>query len=247
MLQNMLSNNPEVSYVHQTNLMGTPPYSSTLPPANYVPAATAAAGTDGDGTLYEVLNPLISEYDSYFNSTTPYVQLTLGGIGSVLADQTNWSAALAPASPTVSASETNGVVTITNNGTGAINVPVTVPTGTSISGTATLQPYGGATVELGGPGRRCQCHPHRERGPVDHQRRFGHRKYGRPFSFTVYATGEPAPALTETGSCPAGSPSPTMATARPPSPAPRRPGRAVLIRSPSKPPTRPGRRPRASR
>ena len=43
MFQNMLSNNPEISYVHQTNLMGTPPYSSILPPANYVPAATAAA------------------------------------------------------------------------------------------------------------------------------------------------------------------------------------------------------------
>ena len=94
MLQNMLSNNPEVSYVHQTNLMGTPPYTSILPPANYVPAATAATGTDGDGTLYEVLNPLISEYDSYFNTNTPYVQLTLGGIGNVLADQTAWAAAL---------------------------------------------------------------------------------------------------------------------------------------------------------
>ena len=37
MLTNVLSNNPEISYVHQTNLMGTPPYSSILPPANYVP------------------------------------------------------------------------------------------------------------------------------------------------------------------------------------------------------------------
>ena len=91
MFQNMLSNNPEISYVHQTNLMGTPPYSSILPPANYVPAATAASGTNGDGTLYEVLNPLIAEYDGYFNTNTPYVQLTLGGIGNVLADQTAWS------------------------------------------------------------------------------------------------------------------------------------------------------------
>ena len=133
MLQNMLSNSPEVSYVHQTNLMGTPPYSTTLPPANYVPAATAATGTDGDGTLYEVLNPLISEYDSYFNSTTPYVQLTLGGIGNVLADQTNWSNVLSAATPTVTASETNGVVAIANTGAGAVNVPVTVPTGTTVS------------------------------------------------------------------------------------------------------------------
>ena len=91
MLTNMLTNDPEVSYVHQTNTMGTPPYSSILPPAGYVPAATAQPGTDGDGTLYEVLNPLISEYESYFNATTPYEQLTLGGIGNVLADQTAWS------------------------------------------------------------------------------------------------------------------------------------------------------------
>ena len=70
MLQNMLSNDPNVSYVHQTNLLGKPPYSSVLPPANYVPSATAQTGTDGDGLLYEVLNPLINEYDSYYNSTT---------------------------------------------------------------------------------------------------------------------------------------------------------------------------------
>ena len=72
MLTNMLSNNPEISYVHQTNLMGTPPYSSILPPANYVPAASAQTGTDGDGTLYEVLNPLIAEYGTYFNTNSPH-------------------------------------------------------------------------------------------------------------------------------------------------------------------------------
>ena len=55
-------------------------------------------GTSGDGTLYEVLNPLIAEYDSYFNTNTPYVQLTLGGIGNTLADQTAWAATLAQAS-----------------------------------------------------------------------------------------------------------------------------------------------------
>ena len=204
MLQNMLSNSPEVSYVHQTNLMGTPPYSTTLPPANYVPAATAATGTDGDGTLYEVLNPLISEYDSYFNSTTPYVQLTLGGIGSVLADQTNWSAALAAASPTVSASETNGVVTITNNGTGAINVPVTAPIGTSISGTNTLQPYAGATSNWVDLAAGASVTLTESVAPSITSAASATANMGAPFSFTVYATGEPAPALTETGSLPSG-------------------------------------------
>ena len=247
MLQNMLSNNPEISYVHQTNLMGTPPYSSVLPPAGYVPAATAQPGTDGDGTLYEVLNPLISEYDSYFNSTTPYVQLTLGGVGNVLADQTNWAAALAPATPTVSASETNGVVTITNTGTGAVNVPVTVPPGTTVTGgSATLQSYGGVLsnwVDLAAG----QSITLTERvAPSITSAASATSNMGAAFSFTVYATGEPAPALTETGPCPVGSPLRTTATVRPPSPAPRRPGRAVRIRSPSERRTRPGRRPKAS-
>ena len=49
MLDFMLTNNPEPSYVHQTNIMGTPPYSTILPPAGYVPAATARPGTTATG------------------------------------------------------------------------------------------------------------------------------------------------------------------------------------------------------
>ncbi|MGA3221420.1 MAG: putative Ig domain-containing protein, partial [Acidimicrobiales bacterium] len=204
MLQNMLSNNPEVSYVHQTNLMGTPPYSSILPPANYVPAATAAASTDGDGTLYEVLNPLISEYDSYFNSTTPYVQLTLGGIGNTLADQTNWSAELAQATPTVSASETNGVVTIANTGTGAVNVPVTVPPGTTVSGTTSLQSYAGVLSNwLNMAGTSSQTLTEGV-APAITSSTSANAIASTPFSFTVTTTGEPAPALTESGALPSG-------------------------------------------
>ena len=117
------------------------------PPAGYVPAATAQPGTDGDGTLYEVLNPLISEYQSYFNAATPYEQLTLGGIGNVLADQTAWTAA--QTAGTVKATEQNGVVTVTNSGTGAVNVPVTAPAGTTIGGVA----YGRPTAVSCPPGR----------------------------------------------------------------------------------------------
>jgi hypothetical protein len=204
MLQNMLSNNPEVSYVHQTNLMGTPPYSGILPPANYAPAATAQPGTDGDGTLYEVLNPLISEYDSYFNSTTPYVQLTLGGIGNVLADQTAWAGALAPATPTVSASDTNGVVTIANAGTGAINVPVTVPPGSTVSGTSSLQPYGGVLSNwLSVAGTSSQTLTENS-APVITSAASATANVGTAFSFTVGTTGAPAPAISETGALPAG-------------------------------------------
>jgi hypothetical protein len=205
MLQNTLSNNPEVSYVHQTNLMGAPPYSSILPPASYVPAATAQSGTDGDGTLYEVLNPLITEYDTYFNTTsTPYVQLTLGGIGDVLADQTAWSGVLAETAPSVTATETNGVVTIANTGTGSVNVPVTVPPGTAVSGTATLQSYGGELsnwVSVAGGASETLTE---NVGAAISSPASATSVVGAAFTFTVITTGSPAPALTETGALPTG-------------------------------------------
>ena len=204
MLQNMLSNNPETSYVHQTNLLGTPPYSGILPPAGYVPGATSQPGTDGDGLLYEVLNPLIAEYDSYFNASTPYEQLTLGGIGDTLADQTAWASVLAGSSPTVTASETNGVVTIANAGTGTVNVPVTVPPGTTASGSASLQAYGGDLSNwLSMPGNSSQRLTE-SAAPVITSASSANSVVGAAFSFTVTTTGAPAPALTESGALPGG-------------------------------------------
>ena len=202
MFTNLLSNDPEISYVHQTNTMGTPPYSSILPPAGYVPAATAQPGTDGDGTLYEVLNPLISEYDSYFTAATPYVQLTLGGVGQVLADQTAWSAA--QTAGTVKATEENGVVTVTNTGTGAVNVPVTVPPGTTVGGAAFGSAYDGQLsgwTSVAGTGSATLTE---NVGPTITSANSAASNVGAPFSTTVTTTGSPAPALTETGSLPTG-------------------------------------------
>jgi Putative Ig domain len=204
MFENMMANNPEVSYVHQTNLMGTPPYSSILPPSDYVPASTAQTGTDGDGTLYEVLNPLIAEYDSYFNSSTPYIQPTLGGIGDTLAEQTAWSNVLAATTPSVTASETNGVVTIDNTGTGSVNVPVTVPPGTTVSGSATLQSYGGELsnwVTMAGSTTQTLTE---NIAPAITSASSASSIVGSAFSFTVTTTGYPAPALTESGTLPSG-------------------------------------------
>ncbi len=202
MLTNVLSNDPEISYVHQTNIMGTPPYSSILPPAGYVPAATAQPGTDGDGTLYEVLNPLISEYDSYFTADTPYVQLTLGGVGQVLADQTAWTAA--ETAGTVTASEENGVVTVKNTGTGAVNVPVTVPPGTTVGTSAFGSPYGGqlsAWTSVAGTGTTTLTE---HVSPTITSANSATSIVGAPFSDTVTTTGAPAAALTETGALPTG-------------------------------------------
>jgi hypothetical protein len=205
MMDNLLSNDPEVSYVHQTNLMGTPPYSTILPPAGYVPSATAQGGTDGDGTLYEVLNPLIAQYASYFNTTTtPYVQLTLGGVGATLADQSAWSGVLAQATPSVSASETGGVVTVTDSGAVAVNVPVTVPPGTTVNGAAFGQAYGGDLSEWLSLGAGASQTLSENVAPVITSAASASSIVGSAFSVTVATTGAPAATLAESGALPSG-------------------------------------------
>ncbi len=202
MFTNLLSNDPEISYVHQTNTMGTPPYSSILPPAGYVPAATAQPGTDGDGTLYEVLNPLISEYDSYFTADTPYQQLTLGGVGQVLADQTAWSAAQTAGS--VTATEQNGVVTVKNTGTGAVNVPITAPPGTTIGTAAFGSAYDGqlsawTSVAADGSVTLTEDVP-----PSITSADSATSIVGAAFNDTVTTTAYPVATLTESGALPTG-------------------------------------------
>ena len=138
MLQNMLNNDPRPTYVHQTNIMGQPPAG---PATTGTPPATP--DTTGDGLLYSVLNPLLADYHSYFSAATPYEQPTLGAIGTILADQSAWSTTVPG---TVSATDTGGTITVTNNGTSSIAVPVTAPTGTLIepAGTAFGTAYSGA-------------------------------------------------------------------------------------------------------
>ncbi|MGO9882270.1 MAG: hypothetical protein ACLPV4_04555, partial [Solirubrobacteraceae bacterium] len=96
----MMNNDPRPSYVHQTNIIGTPPSGSEespdlLPPASYVPPATCTAGapcTAGDGTLYQALDPLLAQYNEYFNSSAPIEQITEQAIANLLAEQQAWSA-----------------------------------------------------------------------------------------------------------------------------------------------------------
>ncbi len=200
MFTNMLSNNPEPTYVHQTNLMGTVPYTTVLPPAGYTPPATP--DTTGDGLLYSVLNPLLADYHSYFTSATPYEQLTLGAIGTTLGDQTNWSSALTAG--TVKATETNGVVTVTNSGTGAVNVPVTVPPGTTVGGAAFGQSYAGELSDWTSVPAAGTTTLTENVAPAITSANAATSIVGAPFSTTVTTTGEPAPAITETGALPAG-------------------------------------------
>jgi hypothetical protein len=197
MLQNMLSNNPEPSYVHQTNLMGTPPAGAAT---TGTPPATP--DTTGDGLLYSVLNPLLADYHTYYTSATPYEQPTLGAIGSILADQTNWTTALGAG--TVKATEQNGVVTVANSGTGAVNVPVTAPAGTSVGGVAYGTSYAGelstwTSVAAGG-----SLVLNESGAPVITSAATANSIVGAAFTTTVTTTGEPAPAITETGVLPSG-------------------------------------------
>ena len=76
----------------------------------------------------------------------------------MLAEQAAWAGVQAQTSPSVTASETNGVVTIPNTGSAAVNVPVTVPPGTTVSGGPSPVLRRGA-VELDERGRRRQPRP----------------------------------------------------------------------------------------
>jgi hypothetical protein len=135
----MMANDPRPTYVHQTNIMGTPPAGSEgaaeLPPGSYVPQPSATpvtggtpdepAGTGnptsvGDGTLYQVLDPLLYEYDEFFNSSAPYEQLTEQAIANLLAEQSAWAN-----SSVVGGYVESNHVTVTNSGAGAIEIPLT--------------------------------------------------------------------------------------------------------------------------
>ena len=197
MLTNMLSNDPRPSYVHQTNIMGAPPAG---PATGGTPPTTS--DRTGDGLLYSVLNPLLADYNSYFSSATPYQQLTLGAIGDVLGEQTAWSAAQSAGS--VTASETNGAVTIANSGTSAVSVPVTAPTGTTVDGAAFGSAYGGTLsgwTSVPGSGSTVL---QQNTAPAITSAATAAATAGVAFTTTVTTTGLPAPALKESGALPGG-------------------------------------------
>src|ERR1700728_925612 len=115
MFQHVMGNDPRPHYFHQPNLMGSPPPG---PATTEAPPATSP--TVGNGLFYSVLNPLLEEYNSYFN--TPLEQPTMAQIGQILVEQQAWSKA--------NASQVNGYiegnqVVVQNTGTEAVNTPLT--------------------------------------------------------------------------------------------------------------------------
>jgi hypothetical protein len=120
----------------------------------------------------------------------------------VLGQQSAWAAAQTAGS--VKASETNGVVTVTNASGSPVSVPVTVPPGTTVGGAAFGQPYGGelstwTSVPAAGTTTLTE-----HIAPTITSASSATSIVGAPFSATVTTTGLPAPAITETGALPKG-------------------------------------------
>ena len=125
MLSHVLANNPRVGYAHQTNLIG--------------PAT--ANGADSGYTLLTLLNNMLAQYNAWTSTAAPLVQMTDTTEAQVLGQQSAWAAAQTAGS--VKASETNGVVTVTNASGSPVSVPVTTPQGTTVGGGVYGQSYGG--------------------------------------------------------------------------------------------------------
>ena len=125
MFQHMMGNDPRPHYFHQTNLMDQT--------------------GQGDGLFYETLKPLLTQYNAYFASNAPIVQLTTAQIGTLLERAGGWATAN---KSQVSGYIEGNVVTVTNNaGAPATNLPLT---GTNI-GTAYAGTVSGWTLVPAGP------------------------------------------------------------------------------------------------
>ena len=138
MLQHIMGNDPRPDYFHQSNMMGTPPAGAptTGTPANTSPSV-------GDGLYYSTMNQLLAQYNTYFN--VPIQQPTSVAITTLLADQSAWAA-----NTSVSGYIQGNQVTITNPGTGAVELPLSGITtvGTTYGGTQsgwTSVPAGAST------------------------------------------------------------------------------------------------------
>ncbi len=186
MLSHILANNPRMGYAHQSNLIG---------PAQ-------VNGVDYGYTLLTLINNMLSQYNSYYNASAPLSQITDFSSAQTLAQQGAWTTALAGGK--VTATDTNGVVTVTNGGL-AVGVPVTVPTGTTVNGAAFGSAYGGMlsgwSPIASGASQTLNLAPV---APAFTSSTTATSIVGAAFSTTVHTTGIPTAAITETGALPTG-------------------------------------------
>jgi hypothetical protein len=92
---------------------------------------TSGVTGDGDGLFYETMNPLLTQYSSYFAANAPIVQPTMPQIGTLLNEQLGWLAQ----QHAVSGSIRGNVVTVVNQTGAALLIPLT--------GTTVGSPYAG--------------------------------------------------------------------------------------------------------
>ena len=185
MLGHVLADNPRVGYAHQSDLIG--------------PATQN--GADYGYTILDLISNMLSQYNAWYNTNSPLAQMTDVTAAQTLAEQGAWATASAGGNYT--ASITNGTVTVKNNGA-AVNVPITVPAGTTVNGAAFGQAYGGqlsAWVNLGTGATETLTEAVL---PTITSAATATSNVGAAFSFTVTTTGTPAPALAETGALPSG-------------------------------------------
>jgi hypothetical protein len=178
----VLANNPRVGYAHQSDLIGP------------------------DYTLLSFLSDVLSQYNSWYSAATPYVQTTDAIQAGIISEQSAWATALA--NGTVTATESNGAVTVTNNGAGAVSVPVTVPTASTVNGLAFGSPYGGTASGWetlgGGATLTVATVPVVATTPTITSGSSATAMVGTPFTFTVTTSGVPTPTLSESGAMPGG-------------------------------------------
>ncbi len=186
MLGHVLSNNPRVGYAHQSDLIG--------------PATQAGSTADYGYTILTLIDNMLSQYDNWY--TAPLAQVNDASESQTLAEQDAWTSTRTAGS--VTATERNGSVTITNSGSGSANVPVTVPAGSTVNGTAFGQSYGGTLSEwLPLSGNASQT-VDESVAPTIVSGASATSIVGAALSFTVQTTGAPTATVTETGSLPGG-------------------------------------------
>ncbi|HEX2805084.1 MAG TPA: Ig domain-containing protein [Kineosporiaceae bacterium] len=172
----ILSNDPRPFYAHVSNLTGP------------------------DYLGLQLIDKILSTYNTSFAANAPLVNLTETQAADVLAKQVAWAAAGMTATPQVTGYLLDGQVTVTNPTAAA--APVTVPVGTAVNGTAFGTSYGG---ESSGwlPGSATPVVP-TSIAPAFTSAGSAAFTVGAPGTFPVTTTGNPAAAVTLTGTLPAG-------------------------------------------
>ncbi|GAA0630882.1 hypothetical protein GCM10010174_59490 [Kutzneria viridogrisea] len=113
-MRHVTSNDPQPHYVHQSNL---------------------AEGR----LLYPVVEGVLATYRAQFAANTPIVNPRLSAAGQTLQRQAAWTKALAAGG--VTAYSQGGTVTV--QGSDGVEIPVTVPEGTTVNGAAFGESYAG--------------------------------------------------------------------------------------------------------